>query len=201
MAHGQCFGIKLDDLVLVFYVGKNAALAVGGWCFHVAAQLGGAHNFAGRPVEHSATAAGVAEEKHPLREGVVEQRVGLGASGHGGDGFQRFQVEHHALGGAPASDIAAVGARCHIDAVYAGRIGDGADDLAGFQVHNLDLCVVRDVEVLAGGVDVEVVPAAFAADGNSTKKVVGCGLGGRLGLDGTAGEGQAQGKGEQQGFH
>ena len=50
------------------------------------------------------------------------------------------------------------------DAVYAGRVGDQADDFAGIDVDDFDTIAVRNVGAPRGGVDGDVVPSARSAD-------------------------------------
>jgi hypothetical protein len=56
--------------------------------------------------------------------------------------------------------------------VYALRVGDVADDFAVAGIDDDDVSGARDEEVMRGGIDFEVVPAAGAAQFNLLEKVV-----------------------------
>jgi hypothetical protein len=122
---------------------------------------------------------------------------GFCTGGDGGDGGQGGAVEDDYGVAAAVGDVAEFAGGVEGDAVGAVEAGDRADGFAGLGIEDIDAGAVGEVEAVRWRVDVQVVPAAVAADLPAVEDFVGLlqprgrrpvrggpGLGGELGWEG-----------------
>ena len=98
--------------------------------------------------------------RHRLIDDGVRVRAGLDLA----QNLERFEIEDgdivvHAVAGEAFAEIVGDG-----DAVDAIRAGDSADNFVCRGVDDFGLSVMRCVQPVVGAVDIDIIPAAFAAD-------------------------------------
>src|SRR5713101_4243449 len=167
----------------VFVVDPDGAFAVGNREFGFATEGNGADNGAVRGVDGGGILAAAVEGEDALGGGVVNDGVGIGVGFYGADGFQSFEVKDGDGVGAAVAGEAAAEVGSDGDAVHALRVGNVAFDGVGVGVHDYGVRGVGDVDAARVAVDVDVVPAFIAGDGDGLDDVVagGAGLGGGVG--------------------
>src|SRR6266850_698026 len=181
----MCFGdflrVDLDELGGVLVVHEDAAIAIRDGEFRFAAESERAGDGAIGGVDGSGVLAAAIEGEDALTDGVVDNSVGIGVRLSCADGLQRLEVEdgyivRTAIAGEAAAEIGSDG-----DAMNALGVWDAADDFVRIRVQHNDLGSVRDVDAASVAVHVDVVPAAFAADGNGLNHFITGRAGGRGG--------------------
>src|SRR6266852_598569 len=166
MRFGNLLRVDLDELGGVLVVHEDAAFAIGDGEFRFAAESERAGDGAVGGVDGSGVLAAAIEGEDALADGVVDDGVGIGIRFNCADGLQRLDVEdgyivRTAVTGEAAAEVGGDG-----DAVNALRVWDAANDFVRIRVQHNNLGGVRHVDATGVAVHIDVVPAAFAADGN-----------------------------------
>src|SRR6266850_1132681 len=167
MRFSNLLRVDLDELGGVFVVHEDAAIAIGDGEFRFAAEGECAGDGAIGGVDGSGVLSAAIESEHTFADGIVDDGVGIGVRSNCADGLQRLEVEdgyivRTAVAGEAAAEVGGDG-----DAVNALRVWDAANDFVRIRVQHNNLGGVRDVDATGVAVHIDVVPAAFAANGNS----------------------------------
>src|SRR5216684_3901871 len=173
----------MAELGGVFVIDPEGALAVRDREFGFTAEGNGTDDGAVRGVDGGGIFAAAVESEDALGGGVVDDGVGISVGFYGADGFQSFEIEDGDSVGAAVAGEAAAEVRSDGDAVHALRVGNVAFDGVGVGVHDHGVRAVRDVDAAGVAVDVDIVPAFIAGDGNGLDDVIagGAGPGGGVG--------------------
>ena len=185
MRFGEFLRVELNELVCVFDVDEDAALAIGLGELGFAAESESSGDCAVGTIDRGGVLAAAVEGEDALGDGVVDDGIGIGVSFYGAERCQGFHVEDHCEVGATGADKAAAEVWRERDAVDALGVGDVAFDGVGVGVHDDDVGAVRNVDAAGGGVDVEIIPAFVTGDGDGLDYVI---AGGAWSWSGGAGE-------------
>ena len=100
-----------------------------------------------------------------VRLGVVEHRIIIRIGFGGADRLQRFEIDDvdGGVAGGRDEDTSEVGG--DRDAVDVGRVRDVAEEGASLGIHDDDVRAVGDEEAVAGRIELEIVPAPVAREG------------------------------------
>src|SRR5882724_5478022 len=189
--------VDLDELGSVLVVYEDAALAVRNGEFRFAAESERAGDGAIGGVDRRGVLAAAIEGEYALADGVVDDGVGIVVRFDCADGLQRFEVEDGYIVRAAVAGKAAAEFGSDGDAVNALRVRDAADDFVRIRVQHDDLSGVRHVDAASVAVHIDVVPAAFAADGNGLDDFIAGRAGGGGGSQKCAGKnGDAECRGD-----
>ncbi len=126
---------------------------------------GGSGARRGARIDHGGVFASAVKGEHLFAEGFVNDRIGIIACRRRADGGVGFQIEDRDRFALAIAGEAATEVRDNRDAVHAGRFLQIADELSRFSTDDLRVRLARDVEQLGGGIDGQIIPAAFPADG------------------------------------
>src|SRR6266851_6131057 len=170
----------MAELGGVFVIDPKGAFAVSDREFGFAAEGNRADDGTVGGVDGGGIFAAAIEGEDALGGGVINDGVGISVGFYGADGFQSFEIEDGDSVGAAVAGEAAAEVGGDSDAVHALRVGNVAFDGVGVGVHDYGVRGVGDVDAARVAVDVDVVPAFIAGDGNGLDDVVagGAGLGG-----------------------
>src|SRR6266849_2820760 len=173
----------MAELGGVFVIDPEGAFAVRDREFGFTAEGNGTDDGAVGGVDGGGIFTAAIEGEDALGGGVVNDGVGIGVGFYGADGFQSFEIEDGDGVGAAIAGEAAAEVRSDGDAVHALRVGNVAFDGVGVGVHDYGVRGVGDVHASRVAVDVDVVPAFVAGNGDGFDDVVagGAGLGGGVG--------------------
>src|SRR5882724_1276364 len=165
MRFSNLLRVDLDELGGVLVVHEDAAIAIGDGEFRFAAEGERAGNSAIGGADRSGVLAAAIEGEDAFAYGVVDDGVGIGIRFNCADGLESFQIEdgyivRTAVTGETAAEIGSNG-----DAVNALRVRDAANDFVRVRVQHDNLGGVRHVDAASVAVHIDIVPAAFAADG------------------------------------
>src|SRR5882672_2243814 len=158
--------VDLNELGSILVVYEDAAPAVSDGEFRFAAESERAGDGAIGGVDRRGVLAAAIEGEDAFADGVVDDGVGIGVRFNCDNGLQRLEVEdgyivRTAVTGEAAAEFGGDG-----DAMNALRVWDAADDFVRIRVQHDNLGGVRDVDAAGVAVHIDVVPAAFAANGN-----------------------------------
>src|SRR6266852_6509256 len=161
----------------VFVIDPEGAFAVRDREFGFTAEGNGTDDGAVGGVDGGGIFAAAVEGEDALGGGVVDDGVGIGVGFYGADGFQSFEIEDGDGVGAAIAGEAAAEVRSDGDAVHALRVGNVAFDSVGISVHDHSVRGVGNVDAARVAVDVDIVPAFIAGDGNGFDDVIAGGAG------------------------
>src|SRR5712671_424230 len=151
---------------------ENGAFAGGYGEFRLVAQRNRAYDGAIGGVDDGGVFAAAVEGEDALSCGIINDGVRIRVGFCGADGLQSFEIENRdgvgaAIAGEAAAEVCGYG-----DAVYAWCVGNVAFDGVGVGIHDYDVGAVGDVDAAGVAVDVNVVPAFVAGNGNGLDDVV-----------------------------
>src|ERR1700730_15952217 len=159
--------VDLDELGSILVVHEDVAFAVGDGEFGFAAKSERASHGAIGRIDGCGVLAPTIEGENALADGIVDDGIRIDVGLNRTDGLQRFQVEdgyivRTAVAGEAATEFGSDG-----DAMNALGVCDIANDFERIRVQHDNLGSVRDVDAASVAVYIDVIPAAFTADGNS----------------------------------
>src|SRR6266436_996038 len=179
----QILRIENDHVRGLFGVDEHSALAIGDREFGLIAQGNRADDRAVRGVDYGGVLAAAIEGEDAFGGGIIDDGIGVSAGLGRAERLESLCVEDRDGVASAVADETAAEIGSNGDAMHAWRIGDVAFNGVGVGVHDDNVRGVRDVDAAGVAIDIDVVPALIARNGNSFDYVIagGAGLGGSLG--------------------
>src|SRR6267378_3560157 len=156
----------MNELGCVFDVDVDGAFAVGDGEFGFATKRERADDGAVGDIDGGSVIAAAVEGEDTLGARVVDDGIRIRAGLHGANGFQSLQIKNGGGVGATIAGEAAAKIGSDGDAVHALCIRNAADFGVSVRIKYNHLRGVRDIDAAGVGVHRNIIPAAFAADGD-----------------------------------
>jgi len=169
--HFKSCRVECDDLIFIFYVDENMALAVGLCGFWLATERNCSDNFARGGVNCRGVFGATAVEcENSFRGSIVENRVRVFAGEIDcANGLHFFHIENG--DGAFRAEEGALEFGSENNGVCVMEAGD-VGELLSSGVDDDNMIAARDEDMTGSRINVKIIPAAFAAESELLRQVV-----------------------------
>jgi len=189
---GAALDVNAGDAVLILNVDEDVAVLVGGGELGLSIERDGGDDGGLDGIDEGDVAAASVESEEEVREGVVEDGVGIGSGFDLAGLLEGFEVEDGDGIGASIAGGGEAEIGGESDAVYALGVWNVSESFSGCRINRHDVGAAGDEEAIAVGVIGEIVPATFSRDGETVGELI---FGG---IHGKSERGEEEGDGEKE---